>query len=221
MITQEDDELDDLKEAEEGSELEEGSLADDEAGEAPEDEPWEQQADEPELWYQRFVGFREMGVGRSVRRAYQLSCKGAGGQGEPRQPPNSWRKAARQFDWVERAAAWDRKQTAETVERFERLAGQATERAERAMEVLTSLLEAESETQRRLAAESILQWTANLARRPARPREVESVTGPIRWIAVAPQVVEEDVEDDAPGWELRKLLGGKQLSFGRDDEEEG
>ena len=89
--------------------------------EAP--KPYEQQPGEPDLWYERLRCFCSLGSSRSVLKCYQVvmqvrdtqaSLAGSGEAGQPLpkrdHAPQAWRKKAREFDWLERAATWDAEQ---------------------------------------------------------------------------------------------------------------
>ena len=69
---------------------------------------WERKPGEPNLWYARFDAFRQLGPGRSVSKAYHR-CKQE--QGLRSATANSlWYQTSRDWDWRERAEAWDRAQ---------------------------------------------------------------------------------------------------------------
>lgn len=73
---------------------------------------WDRQLREPARWFARFQLFLQLGPDRSIDRAYQ-AC-GRAGSGRPKKgdarAPGSWREAARQWEWVERAFEHDRHQ---------------------------------------------------------------------------------------------------------------
>jgi len=75
--------------------------------------PWDRQEGEPVLWYDRFDRFRAMGPTRSLRGLYaDESGKGKEGQDGTRETvpinaPTSWREAAVEWRWRERAEAFD------------------------------------------------------------------------------------------------------------------
>ena len=64
---------------------------------------------EPNLWYARFVRFREMGAGRSLEGCYreainaERSAKGREGLRKGARCSPTWRKKAQEFDWWARA----------------------------------------------------------------------------------------------------------------------
>jgi hypothetical protein len=87
----------------------------------PELEPpshiWERQKDEPPLWFRRFSAYRLLGPARSLLAAVNQE-KVARGKKESRQAGGSWRSAARLWDWVARAKAWDQYLMDETEARW-------------------------------------------------------------------------------------------------------
>jgi hypothetical protein len=70
--------------------------------------PWDQLPDEPDGAFARFVLYRCLGLGRSIRRAYHewLRQRGTPCRGDER-PPGAWQRYASLFRWRERARAWD------------------------------------------------------------------------------------------------------------------
>jgi len=70
--------------------------------------PWEHLPGEPNKWHGRFTFYRLLGPGRSLYAAYveDLARRGAGRR-EKQGVPQSWRDAAKQWDWPGRALAWD------------------------------------------------------------------------------------------------------------------
>jgi hypothetical protein len=62
---------------------------------------WEQQDGEPDLWYARFIRYRDLGRTRNLNRVYQLDVKAS------RAVPSSWLDTFVAYAWRERAAAWD------------------------------------------------------------------------------------------------------------------
>jgi hypothetical protein len=76
--------------------------------------PWERQREaggglEPNLWYDRFVRFCEMGPARSLLGLYNEGREKAR-KGATKTVPQSWRSAAKQWDWHQRAEAYDQHQ---------------------------------------------------------------------------------------------------------------
>lgn len=67
---------------------------------------WERQEEEPNLWYDRFVSYLQMGPSRTLlgtANAEQVQ-KGS----EPfNGTPGAWLNAFKQWNWKERAEAWD------------------------------------------------------------------------------------------------------------------
>jgi hypothetical protein len=71
---------------------------------------WDRLPAETDEAYARFLIYRNLGIGRSFRRAYRhylRECDGYTGGLERLHVPGSWRKDARAYFWAERAAAWD------------------------------------------------------------------------------------------------------------------
>ncbi len=66
---------------------------------------WAQQAGENELWYARFLAFRDMGRGRTIYQAYNGCAAHEGLQA--RNPSAAWYHKSRRMRWKERAEAWD------------------------------------------------------------------------------------------------------------------
>lgn len=63
---------------------------------------WDQQPDESNAAYARFLAYRNLGPSRSLERAYQAT---KGNAGQP--APGQWTRDSERFNWVERATAWD------------------------------------------------------------------------------------------------------------------
>lgn len=68
--------------------------------------PWERMKGEPAFWYARFVEYRDMGPARSFTRYFRgltpTQIRGANGASN-----HLWSKHAKQWNWKERAEAWD------------------------------------------------------------------------------------------------------------------
>lgn len=75
------------------------------ATDAHEAQLWERRANEPVLWYERFVAYRDLGVSRSLDKAYRVIAAAQGLNGE--RAGQAWRAAAVDYAWQERATAWD------------------------------------------------------------------------------------------------------------------
>lgn len=72
---------------------------------------WERLPDEPLLWFQRFERFRLMTPTRSISRVF---CEERDKKKQEKTRTNAgpeWYRAAEQWRWNERAAAWDAVQT--------------------------------------------------------------------------------------------------------------
>lgn len=71
-------------------------------------EPWDQQKNEPDIWYRRFTTYRLIGPRRSVQRAWIMEKSLT--QAIDKYANNSngaWTLKAREWSWKERATAWD------------------------------------------------------------------------------------------------------------------
>src|SRR5258708_36695565 len=79
---------------------------------------WDRQIGEPLLWYSRFVEYLTMGSSRSVRAAY-LAEREKSGKLTSGSTPGSWRNAANQWEWSDRAATYDSVQSVKQLETHE------------------------------------------------------------------------------------------------------
>ena len=81
-----------------------------ESADAPE-KPWDQQPDEPRLWFKRFSLYLLMGPTRSVAAAYcdEFTRRHPGKTCRPQSATN-WRVISSRWNWVRRADAWDKEQ---------------------------------------------------------------------------------------------------------------
>lgn len=80
------------------------------ADDALEPLPWERLEDETSKAYGAFLLFRDLGYGRSVRRAYRAYLEATGRQKSPKVSANvspSFRRWVERHAWRERAEAWD------------------------------------------------------------------------------------------------------------------
>ena len=68
---------------------------------------WDQLEGEPNRWYQRFCAFRLMGTGRSIEAIWRAEESGG------KRPGKGWYQYSSTFQWLARAEAWDRHQTAQ------------------------------------------------------------------------------------------------------------
>lgn len=77
------------------------------------EQPWNQIAGaENNLWYSRFLIFRDMGPVRSILGAQRIEARRIGKM-DPKWTGSSWKEASQKFHWRERAEAWDRYQREE------------------------------------------------------------------------------------------------------------
>lgn len=68
---------------------------------------WERMEDEPNLWYDRFVSYLQMGPSRSLLGAENLEKARNGLKKSEVSASGAWRDSAKQWKWKERAEAWD------------------------------------------------------------------------------------------------------------------
>jgi hypothetical protein len=78
------------------------------AGSTPDEKipVWEQQNGEPHLWHCRFRRFLLMGPSRTVMGAFNAERVEQGKEKQKR-PSGAWNRASEQYNWRERAAAYD------------------------------------------------------------------------------------------------------------------
>ena len=68
-------------------------------------EVWQRTLGEPTVWFGRFVLYRELGVKRSIDKAYALAREAEGLRGL--RANSQWHITAERWRWASRAAAWD------------------------------------------------------------------------------------------------------------------
>ena len=137
-------------------------------------QPQDRRPNEPNKWYQRFLYYMELGSRRSLARSYrEMANADRAREGRPllsttASVPNVWRQRAQQFDWRERAEAWDHEQKQQELEHVDHARALARELVAEAIQILKltmrgelrnpdgTLTEGQNCTQRRLAAEKIL-----------------------------------------------------------------
>jgi hypothetical protein len=150
--------------------------------------PQDRRPHEPDKWYRRFVYYLELGSRRSLARAYrEMANQERAAKDRPLLPttasvPEVWRKRAQQFDWRERAADWDQQQMLIELEAVDHGRALARELVAESIEVLKltmrgelrdpdgSLTQGQNCTQRRLAAEKILEIAGLTAPPPEEPQ---------------------------------------------------
>jgi len=71
----------------------------------PDERPWQRRPAEPARWYARFEVYRTLGVGRTLAAAFRRCAEEEGLTGA--RPGAAWYDAAAQWEWTERACAWD------------------------------------------------------------------------------------------------------------------
>ena len=77
--------------------------------------PWDRQPDERNLWYARFVQFRDMGPDRTLVEAVNR-WRDKKGRSRTTNAPTSWRRACDREHWVARAESWDEAERARLAE---------------------------------------------------------------------------------------------------------
>jgi hypothetical protein len=77
---------------------------------APQPQPWERQASEPNRWFARFESYRLAGPGRSLLAVYNRERQTAGQNTPASRVPGAWDRAAMRWRWRQRAEAWDEHQ---------------------------------------------------------------------------------------------------------------
>lgn len=71
------------------------------------EQPWNRLTKENDLWYSRFLLFRDLGPARKVHRVFVLEWeKKRPGENVPAINRN-WYQSAEKYKWIERANAWD------------------------------------------------------------------------------------------------------------------
>ena len=118
---------------------------------------WERQAGESGLWFSRFDKFfRPLGPERNLLRAYKNWYRAEKGrESQSVSAPTSWREAAEQYQWRDRAQAWD------VAQRLKRLQAEDEVRRrnrERRLALLNGLLARVSEAVLKLEAEDA-KWS--------------------------------------------------------------
>ena len=197
-------------------------------------QPQDRQPHEPDKWYRRFIYYLELGSRRSLARAYrEMANEERTQDGRPLLPttasvPNVWRKRAQQFDWRERAEAWDQQQRQQELEAVDHGRALARELVTESIEVIKltmrgelrdpdrSLTEGQNCTQRRLAAEKILEIAGLTAPSPEEPQPEDKDLPRIREIRIIDPHSPEGIEranrlraEVNTGYEPRKN-GGRQ-----------
>jgi hypothetical protein len=72
---------------------------------------WYQRPEEPNQWFSRFSQFRLLGARRTIESVFQAERAAKGSKGQQR-PSRHWYNAAKDWQWIERAIAWDEHQRA-------------------------------------------------------------------------------------------------------------
>jgi hypothetical protein len=64
---------------------------------------WDRQPGEPPAWFARFHAYRLLGRTRTIEAVWRQEAK----VGKGKRPPRQWYAVAQEWEWKERAAAWD------------------------------------------------------------------------------------------------------------------
>ena len=64
---------------------------------------WERRPGEPNLWFERFEVYRNLGPGRYLLHAYRLISN----RPDAHKVPGSWAPAMAKWEWRKRILAWD------------------------------------------------------------------------------------------------------------------
>lgn len=88
--------------------------------------PWEQQDGEPNIWYDRFFKYCQLGSKRSLAAVYRkerrksIARKSAKKSVRNSGVPGAWQDAKTQWQWETRATAWDADQRVQLAAEYER-----------------------------------------------------------------------------------------------------
>lgn len=72
-----------------------------------EQQVWERQEEEPNLWYDRFMSYLQMGPSRSLLGTVHAEEARNSKEKQSSSPPGAWSEAFKQWKWKERAEAYD------------------------------------------------------------------------------------------------------------------
>ena len=103
--------------------------------------PYDQLPNEPDRWYERFRQYCDLGSSRSLNRCYRQTLDETGDLNA--NAPGSWKRKAREFDWLERAAAWDSDRRQRNRERLEETLDLFHEAAQEALQYLIGTMRGE------------------------------------------------------------------------------
>ena len=99
--------------------------------------PYDQLPGEPDRWYERFRQFCDLGPSRSLNRCYSQFLEDRGDPASAAaHAPGSWKRKAAEFDWTERAAAWDADRRQRSRQRLEETLNLFSEAAREALDYL-------------------------------------------------------------------------------------
>lgn len=98
---------------------------------------WSRLAQEPEVWYQRFIGYCLLGSERSLEQNYRIQSALSGRKARPALP-REWRQVAARWQWAGRADAWDAAEVERSLEPARLRNSANRERRRRVIERLTA-----------------------------------------------------------------------------------
>ena len=174
--------------------------------------PQDRRPHEPNKWYRRFLYYLELGPHRSLARAYrEMANEERAAKERPLLPtsasvPEVWRKRAQQFDWRQRAESGDQEQRLQELEAVDHGRAQARELVAEAIETLKltmrgelrnpdgTLTEGQNCTQRRLAAEKLLEIAGLTAPPPEAPQPEDEDLPKVKEIRIIDPHSPEGIE---------------------------
>lgn len=83
---------------------------------------WEQMPNEPDMWYDRFDVYRQLGPIRSVEKAYQMVKELSEGKLSGKHVNPQWLEISKEWNWADRARAWDQSLRSQLAEQERELA---------------------------------------------------------------------------------------------------
>lgn len=104
-------------------------------------QPWDQQPEEPNLWYRRFERYLRLGPGRSFQECYNLEREETGKPPKKDQIAGAWKKAVDAWDWKRRAEQYDAHLSSQQNEEWQKRYGEFREREWNLVERLLNKVE--------------------------------------------------------------------------------
>lgn len=68
---------------------------------------WERRDGEPNNWFARFLSFKQLGPSRTLMAVIHSEEAKKGKTKQSKSPPGAWSQACEQWEWRQRAEAWD------------------------------------------------------------------------------------------------------------------